>query len=75
MTNKNFSLISINVAVFNHAKSLQHCLGVLLELLLELMTRLAKTNHPIFALQTGFINNETGQTLQLDGLFFSKLGA
>ena len=69
MTNKSFPLISIIVAVFNDARTLQQCSGVLLELSLELMTRLAKTNHPVFALQTGFINNETGQTLQLDGLF------
>ena len=70
MTNKNFSLISIIVVVFNHAKPLQHCLGVLLALSLDLMTRLVKTNHIFYAIQTGFINNETGQTLQLDGLFF-----
>ena len=86
MTNKSFPLISIIVAVFNDARTLQQCSGVLLELSLvplyagqilwqELIANLVKTNHHIYALQTGFINNETGQTLQLDGLFFSKLGA
>lgn len=67
-------------------KILSHCTGVLLELSLvplysgqilwqELIASLVKTNHHIYALQTGFINNETGQTLQIDGLFFSKLEA
>ena len=64
-------------------KILPLCTGVLLELSLvplyagqilwqELIARLAKTNHHVFALQTGFTNNETGQTLQLDGLFFQE---
>ncbi len=32
MINKNFPVISIIVAVFNHAKTLQQCFGVLLVL-------------------------------------------
>ena len=62
-------------------KILSQCSGVLLELSLvplyagqilwqDLIASLVKTNHHIYALQTGFIDNATGQTLQLDGLFF-----
>lgn len=64
-------------------KILSQCTGILLELSLvplyagqilwqELIASLVKTNHHVYSLQTGFINNETGQTLQLDGLFFNE---
>lgn len=63
--------------------ALNHCKGVLLELSLvplyegqklwqELIDRLALTQHFIYAIQPGFTDQTTGQTLQIDGLFFQK---
>lgn len=57
--------------------------GVLLELSLiplyegqklwqDLVDRLSSTQHFIFAIQPGFTDAKTGQTLQVDGLFFNK---
>ena len=62
---------------------LSNCKGVLLELSLlplyegqklweDLIGRLRITNHDLFAIQPGFTDQLTGQTLQIDGLFFKS---
>ena len=62
---------------------LNQCKGVLLELSLvplyegqklweELINRLTVTKHFLYAVQPGFTDQLTGQTLQIDGLFFRK---
>jgi FkbM family methyltransferase len=40
------------------------------KLWLEIVDRLSKSHHSVFAIQPGFTDNKTGQTLQADGLFF-----
>jgi FkbM family methyltransferase len=63
--------------------ALNHCKGILLELSMvplyqgqalwfELIKRLDVTQHLLYAIQPGFTNLATGQTLQIDGLFFRK---
>jgi len=62
-------------------QTLKQSKGVLLELSLtplyegqklwqELVNRLKVFNYSIFAIQPGFTDNNTGQTYQVDGLFF-----
>lgn len=62
-------------------KSVKQSKGVLLELSLiplyegqklwlDLINRLSATQHQVFAIQPGFTDTKTGQTLQVDGLFF-----
>lgn len=62
-------------------QALKQSKGVLLELSLihlyegqklwqDLINRLTITNYLIFAIQSGFTDTKTGQTLQIDGLFF-----
>jgi len=61
--------------------AIRQCKGLLLELSLiplyegqklwiEIIDRLSKSNHSLFSIQTGFTDGNTGQTLQIDGLFF-----
>ena len=40
------------------------------KLWLDLINRLSATHHQVFAIQSGFTDTKTGQTLQVDGLFF-----
>jgi FkbM family methyltransferase len=65
------------------AQALKQSKGVLLELSLvplykdqklwqELIERLSIAHYSLYAIQTGFTNLTTGQTLQIDGLFFRK---
>jgi len=65
-------------------QALKQSKGVLLELSLvplyegqklwqELIDRLAIVQHLIFAIQPGFTDAKTGQTLQVDGLFFKAM--
>ena len=62
-------------------QAVKQCRGVLLELSLiplydgqklwlDLVNRLSATQHQVFVIQPGFTDNKTGQTLQVDGLFF-----
>lgn len=64
-------------------QALKQSKGVLLELSLvplykdqklwhELIGRLAVAHYSLYAIQTGFTDLTTGQTLQIDGLFFRK---
>lgn len=64
-------------------QAIQQSKGVLLELSLvplydgqklwqDLVNRLITTRHHIFAIQPGFTDPKTGQTLQFDGLFFKN---
>ncbi len=43
------------------------------KLWLELVERLSSTQHDLFAIQSGFTDAKTGQTLQVDGLFFKNI--
>lgn len=65
-------------------RALKQSKGVLLELSLiplydgqklwlDLVNRLTLANHSIFAIQPGFTDSITGQTLQVDGLFFKAV--
>lgn len=65
------------------SRTLERCQGVLLELSLiplyegqklwlDLISRLAKSQLIIYAIKPAFVNLNTGQTLQIDGLFFRK---
>jgi FkbM family methyltransferase len=65
-------------------QTLKQSKGVLLELSLiplydgqklwlDLVNRLSATQHFVFAIQPGFTEAKTGQTLQVDGLFFKSL--
>jgi FkbM family methyltransferase len=71
-------------AVLNGAEqAVKQSKGVLLELSLiplyegqklwlDLINRLSTTQHQAFAIQPGFTDAKTGQTLQVDGLFFKN---
>jgi FkbM family methyltransferase len=61
--------------------AIKNCKGLLLELSLiplyegqrlwiDIVDRLSKSHHSLFVIQTGFTDGKTGQTLQIDGLFF-----
>lgn len=67
-------------------KAIKQSKGVLLELSLiplyegqklwqDLINRLCKTQHSVFAIQPGFTDTKTGQTLQVDGLFFKSMNS
>jgi FkbM family methyltransferase len=42
------------------------------KLWLEMLDRLNKSHHSLFTIQPGLTDNKTGQTLQVDGLFFRQ---